>query len=380
MEKEDNRSRERILTFSDSVMSNTGFGTVMKELLTRLTADYEIYSVGIQHYTSPLKFKGVMCLPTGTNPNIGGADIIPEYMSLLKPKYFITCTDLHQLGFFNVKEGWIKYITIDAAPIHRSFHEVLRRGYLNIVPNKFAYDALRKLDVAVKYIPFGVDTGVYRPGKEKEFAGLRGKFIFGAVARNTERKRWDRLLRAFSLITRECKDAVLVCITDPREQLDFAFDAQALAKDLGTGSKVFFPTHASMQRGLTNENMAGIYNAFDIHINVADREAFGLPILESMSCGVPNIVNDYSAPPEIVSDAGIVVEPSDWTYHSPFNYRGGLVDIKKLAKAMRLLYDDGKMRKELGKKSRERALKYDWNAVVVPQWLKLLEGEFLQEL
>ena len=375
--------KERILTFSNSVMSHSGFGTVIKNLLMRLTPEYDVFSVGMEHLTAQLKYMGINCLPTGYNANIGGAEIVPEYLEMFKPKYFITCTDLHQLGFFDVKDSWswIKYVTIDATPIHHSFHNILRKGYLNVVPNRFSYNELVGLDIPVKYIPFGVNTDVYRPGKGKEFAGLKGKFIFGSVSRNTERKRWDRLLRAFAAIWKECRDAVLVCFTDPREQFDYAFDAQALAKDLGIGSKVFFPLHVSVQRaGLTDEHMSEIYNSFDVHINVADREGFGLPILESMSCGVPNIVNGYSAPPEIVADTGVVVEPSDWTYHSPFNYRGGLIDIKKLAEAMLVLYSDRKLRNELGRKSRKRAMQYDWDVAIIPQWKELLEGEFLQEV
>ena len=373
--------KERILTFSNSVMSNSGFGVVMKNILMRLAPEYDTFSVGIEHLTAQLKYLGINCLPTGYNASIGGAEIIPEYLEMFKPKYFITCTDLHQLGFFDVKDSWIKYVTIDATPIHHSFHGLLRKGYLNVVPNKFSYDELVSLDIPVKYIPFGVDADMYRPKKGRDFAGLKGKFIFGCVGRNTERKRWDRLLRAFASIWKECRDAVLVCFTDPREQLDYAFDAQELAKSLGIGSKVFFPSHVSVQRaGLTDEHMSEIYNAFDVHINVADREGFGLPILESMSCGVPNIVNGYSAPPEVVGDAGIVVEPSDWSFHSPFNYKGALVSIEKLAEAMLMLYDDRKLRNELGRKSRKRAMGFNWNTQIMPQWKELLGSEFLQEL
>lgn len=713
MEEENNGKRvekQRILTYSNSVMSNSGFGTVVKNLLMRLTPEYDTFSIGIEHLTAQLKYKGINCLPTGYNANIGGAEIIPEYLEMFKPKYFITCTDLHQLGFFDVKEGWIKYVTIDASPIHHGFHEVLRKGYLNVVPNRFSYDELVGLDIPVKYIPFGVNADVYRPKKGREFTGLKGKFIFGCydedteiltkngfkyfeelkvgeevftlskernlelqtvsetyeynyegemiwfnsstldllvtpdhrmltenqqgqmkfmqaedvkggrkipktcnwkgtekdffevagrqipmdlwlqffgiwiaegyttwnspgynigitqinemkremicemlekmpfhfwetknsfimsnkllfryleqfgksrekfipeelkslsgrqlrilldwytlgdgrhvadekaehweiitsserlvsdvheialklgyyaysfivpqeekfiratgrrikargdiwrvaintrskrfaissdmikktkykgkiydctvpnhtlyvrrfgrcvwsgncVGRNTERKRWDRLLRAFAAIWEECRDAVLVCYTDPREQLDYAFDAQTLAKDLGIGSKVFFPSNTSMQRaGLTDEHMSEIYNAFDVHVNVADREGFGLPILESMSCGVPNIVNNYSAPPEIVGDAGIKVDPSDWAYHSPFNYKGALISIEKLAEVMRILHDDRRLRNKLGRESRKRAMEYDWDVKIIPQWKELLGSEFLQEL
>jgi glycosyltransferase involved in cell wall biosynthesis len=99
-----------------------------------------------------------------------------------------------------------------------------------------------------------------------------------------------------------------------------------------------------------------------------------------MSCGVPNIVVNYSATPEVVGKTGFKVDVSDWSYHSHYNYRGALVDVKKLAEAMRIMYDDEKQRKNLGKKARKRALQYDWDSRIVPAWKQLLDGYFLQKL
>ena len=40
-------------------------------------------------------------------------------------------------------------------------------------------------------------------------------------------------------------------------------------------------------------------------------EGFGIPLVESMACGVPCITSDRHTPPEVVGDAGLLVDPYD---------------------------------------------------------------------
>ena len=40
-------------------------------------------------------------------------------------------------------------------------------------------------------------------------------------------------------------------------------------------------------------------------------EGFGLPPLEAMQCGVPVITSNTSSLPEVVGDAGIILDPTD---------------------------------------------------------------------
>ena len=40
-------------------------------------------------------------------------------------------------------------------------------------------------------------------------------------------------------------------------------------------------------------------------------EGFGLPVLEAMSCGTPVVTSNISSMPEIIGDAGLLVDPTN---------------------------------------------------------------------
>jgi glycosyltransferase involved in cell wall biosynthesis len=58
------------------------------------------------------------------------------------------------------------------------------------------------------------------------------------------------------------------------------------------------------------------YNVADVFAYPSRYEGFGLPALEAMSCATPVVVSNTSALPEVVGDAGILLDPDDapaWT-------------------------------------------------------------------
>jgi glycosyltransferase involved in cell wall biosynthesis len=74
-------------------------------------------------------------------------------------------------------------------------------------------------------------------------------------------------------------------------------------------------------------------------------EGFGLPVVEAMACGAPVIASSASCFPEIVGDAGILVDPGDVAGQS--------------AAIVGLLADESK-RRELSARSRARARLFSW--------------------
>jgi glycosyltransferase involved in cell wall biosynthesis len=74
-------------------------------------------------------------------------------------------------------------------------------------------------------------------------------------------------------------------------------------------------------------------------------EGFGLPALEAMACATPVLASTTSSFPEVVGDAGLLVDP---------------VDVPAIADGLRKLADDAGLRRELGERGLVRASSFTW--------------------
>ena len=59
------------------------------------------------------------------------------------------------------------------------------------------------------------------------------------------------------------------------------------------------------------EELPKWYNASDLLVYPCLYAGFGLPPLEAMACGTPVITSNTSSLPEVVDDAGIMIDPTD---------------------------------------------------------------------
>ena len=60
-----------------------------------------------------------------------------------------------------------------------------------------------------------------------------------------------------------------------------------------------------------DDDLPALYTAARMLVMPSLYEGFGLPILEAMACGVPVIASNLSSLPEVVGEAGILVDPLD---------------------------------------------------------------------
>jgi glycosyltransferase involved in cell wall biosynthesis len=75
-------------------------------------------------------------------------------------------------------------------------------------------------------------------------------------------------------------------------------------------------------------------------------EGFGLPLLEAMQCGVPVIAGNRTSVPEVIGDAGVLVDP---------------FDEGELATAIARVIDIPDLRAQLSVKGVKRAQDFDWD-------------------
>ena len=85
-----------------------------------------------------------------------------------------------------------------------------------------------------------------------------------------------------------------------------------------------------------------------------------LPVLEAMACGIPVIASKNSSLPEVVGDAGILVECDPEPYFTREGWVHHRTKISALRDAMELVFRDEELRGKLARRGLERASEFTW--------------------
>ena len=145
----------------------------------------------------------------------------------------------------------------------------------------------------IRYIYNGINTELFRPVPSdiRSTLGIGNKFmILGVSSQWNHKKGYDKFL---SLAQRLDENAVIVLVGVTKEQ-----KASLPANVIGiTGTK-------------NQQQLAQLYTAADVLVNLSMEETFGLVVAEALACGTPAIVLNSTACPEVVSpETGIVIAP-----------------------------------------------------------------------
>jgi len=106
-----------------------------------------------------------------------------------------------------------------------------------------------------------------------------------------------------------------------------------------------------------HDDMPALYSLATLFVYPSLYEGFGYPPLEAMACGVPVITSNTSSLPEVVGDAGIMIDPQN--------------EIA-LARQIERLLANAPLRVQLGKKGLARAAQFGWERTA-RQTLAILE-------
>jgi len=163
-------------------------------------------------------------------------------------------------------------------------------------------------------IPHGIDTKMFSPDIPKLKLNTNKKFKFVSVVAPHYRKNIDILLETFCEAFTSKDDVCLVLKTKIYKHSDGAHHQQNNPK----GRKAFEIVIGDIFKKLYKkygkdipeiillnghvENVSSIYNACDCHITTTGAEGFGMPLLESMACGLLSIAPNYSGHLDFMND------------------------------------------------------------------------------
>ena len=104
-----------------------------------------------------------------------------------------------------------------------------------------------------------------------------------------------------------------------------------------------------LRRGFPDAEMRNLVSHACASVILSEYEGFGIPALEAMAAGVPVIAAQRAALPEVVGDAGILVDPAP---------------PRAVADAVMAMSPKNDVRRSLIEKGRQRARRFTWGACV----------------
>lgn len=386
---------KKILFMSDGMWTQSGFGVVMKNIIERLKDKYEIAELSWQYISSKQKINGILRYPVSTHPF--GKDTLYYALDDFKPDYVVTLGDYWMCGYLSEKPfqdilkknntKWIWYIPIDSDIIPASYAQsgLLKTPDVLVTMSKHGYETAKKYGIESTYIPHGTDTSLYKKMNKEECKkrlDYEDKFVIGCVARNQDRKQLPRLIEAFSIFQKGKPEVILHFHCNVNDSMNLAKDhssgklysllLQAIYTYGGETKIMFSDNIECTLNGINVYDLCSLYGAMDIHALSTSGEGFGLPILDSMACGIPNVITDYTTANEFIGDneRGLKV-PVKARYFGGFGTERALVDVEKFAEALEKLYKNHTLMKEMSEKGIEFTKNYDWD-IIIKKWEQLL--------
>lgn len=237
--------------------------------------------------------------------------------------------------------------------ILRAFESRLRQADRIITDSEHArqeiMELLRVPEERVEVIYLGAASH-YRPMNisEKQLKDLQFRYNLPEqfllyVGTLEPRKNLERLIEAYYLYRQEepASELKLVLAGGKGWLYESIFSR---VEELHLQQEVIFTGYVD------SDDLPCLYNMAMAFVYPSLYEGFGLPPLEAMSCGTPVISSNAASIPEVVGEAGILIDPCQ---------------INDLAEAIFRVAESASLREEMSRQGLERARGFSWKKCAV---------------
>ncbi|MBD3281234.1 glycosyltransferase, partial [Candidatus Uhrbacteria bacterium] len=236
-------------------------------------------------------------------------------------------------AFFKLHRKYIQPQTLSAA-------DHIFISSLDYAQNSSFAKCLRTNENKITELPFGVDTDCYCLGapNRSRFNMPAGCLVVGTVSVQDKAHQFkgiDLLIKAMADLP---KHMHLLLVGDGNMRAQY----KALAIQMHVADRVHFTGR------LSSEELLCAYRTMDVFAfpSINGAEAFGLALLEAMSCGNPVVASDLPGVRKVAEGGGLLVQPNN---------------PQDLIAALTRLANDPELRRRLGEAARAKAVKYNWD-------------------
>lgn len=194
------------------------------------------------------------------------------------------------------------------------------------------------------------DPGIFHPcDNSYELSAVREKSGIGAtpyilsLCTLEPRKNIDHIIRAFAKLVRDGRSGETRLVLVGTKGWSFG----RIFSEIDNNSEL---QHRIVLTGYVADNdLSALYSGATAFVYMSLYEGFGLPPLEAMQCGVPVITSNTSSLPEVVGDAGIMLDPHD---------------SDGLCRALHEVITNHELHAEMSRHSLVQASHFSWNRCV----------------
>jgi glycosyltransferase involved in cell wall biosynthesis len=421
--------KKKVLFVTEASFHPTGYSVYTKEILKRLSKHPELEVAELGCFSGPeaeeikdIPWKFYANIPDANNHeamNFYNASMANKFGEFsfnnvlldFQPDFVMDIRDWWMLEFeerspFRDFFNWAIMPTVDAEPQASSWIDTYSSANGVFAYSEFGRDTMLKQSKNINFIDVASPcaSNSFFPIKNKK--ELRNSFgleediiIFGTVMRNQRRKLYNDLFKAFKIFidnNPDMKNVYLYCHT---AYPDVGWDIPELIKENGLGNKVlmtykckncgdikplFFNdsvtfcykcnTFSSAVVGISNkineDELNKVYNLFDVYIQWANSEGWGMPQLEAAYAGLPVISIEYSAMESLINNIkGVGIKPLALYKELETGCNRAIPDNKALAATIESLSLDKSKRNYIAKKCYENSKEiYNWD-YAANKWL-----------
>ena len=249
-----------------------------------------------------------------------------SYLLQFKPTIIsVWGSDLYEFPNKNFLNKWLLTKVIKSAGSICSTSNAMREIILNDYNRKDCY-----------LTPFGVDTHKFKPSKIN-----KKRFIVGTIKSIEQHNGIEVIIKAAKILVHDMNlSDIQFLIVGKGELLE---KMKEKSRKYNLDKNITFTGH------ILHQEIVKYFQKLSIFIAVSTRESFGVSILEAASCGIPAITSNVGGLTEVNKNlkTGYIIEANNG---------------KMLSEKIIKLYNNDKLRKEMGKKARKRVIeKFDWN-------------------
>ena len=311
----------------DEIDKDLGIQLPKNKILT-LLSDYSKMDV----FFSP-----VFAMPDGLRKhNLVNFTLLHDTIPLIFPEYFIS---------INIFEGWFGHFIkrISSKDFYFSNSEYTKKDFLEFFPQLKEHQITTTvLSTNYDYIPCK-DKEKLKVVKEKYHIPQDKKYLFSLCSLEP-RKNLVRAVKTFIDFINKNKLNDLVFVLGGGAWGGFI---EKFEKEVPDYQK--YKDQIIRAGYVADEDLEVLYSNAEWLVYTSQYEGFGMPPLEAMKCGCPVITSNNSSLPEVVGDAGIMI---DWD------------SDEQHIEAYEKYYFDAEYRKKMAQKGLERTKDFSWEKTV----------------